>query len=52
MRFITFQNLKAKYKLFLDSLGELDIKHEGLEIINIFYLATKDIFKEGELKIP
>jgi hypothetical protein len=30
LRFITYQNLKVKYKQFLDSLGDLDIKNEGL----------------------
>jgi len=30
LRFISFQNLKVRYKQFLDNLAELDIKNEGL----------------------
>lgn len=30
LRYITYQNLKVKYKQFLDGLADLDFKNEGL----------------------
>lgn len=29
-RFLTYENLKTQYKHFLDTLGDLDLKNEGL----------------------
>jgi len=30
LRYVTYQNLKNKYKQFLDNLADLDFKNEGL----------------------
>jgi hypothetical protein len=42
---MTYHGLKGKYKQFLDNLSDLDLQNEGLEIVNLFYIASKDLFK-------
>ena len=51
-KFLIYQNLKSKYKVFLDILTDMNFANQGREIINIIYIGEKDVFFNSHKVIP
>lgn len=51
-KYLTFHNLKDKYKLFIDNLTEIDLANEGEEIFLLFYSCAKLFYQSLAFRVP